>query len=108
MSKMKIEQEQRTIQQNKAMHKYFSEVAQALNEAGIAQSVFYENIEADYTMESIKELWRSFARAKYRKDSTADLSTMEVTEIYEEVNRHLSKFGIYLPFPSIEEKMNQI
>lgn len=105
---MKIGQEQRTIQQNKAMHKYFAEVAEALNEMGLAQSVFYENIEADYTKENIKELWRSFARIKYGKDSTVDLSTIEVTEIYEEVNRHLSKFGIHIPFPSIEEAMDKM
>ena len=93
------QQKTRSIAQNRAIHKYCTELADLLNEHGVSKSVFYEDIQADYTMENIKELWRSFAKAKYNKNSTTELSTNEVNKIYEEINRHISQFGIELPFP---------
>lgn len=94
-----MNEKQRTTQQSKAMHVWCSEVARELNASGISQSVFYRNIEADYTKENIKELWRTFARAQYGKTSTTELTTHEINEIYDECNRHLSQFGIHVPFP---------
>lgn len=92
----------RTIQQNKALHKYCTELARELNEAGVGIDVFFKNVEADHTMESVKSLWRGFAKAKYGKDSTAQLTTKEITDIYDEVNRHIAQWGIHLAFPSQE------
>lgn len=92
--------DQRSLKQNNALHAYCSEVADMLNEAGIQKSVFYKNIYADFTMENIKELWRSIARAKYGKDSTKDLTKDELQSIYEEINRHLAQFHIHIAFPS--------
>ena len=90
----------RTKQQNKAMHKYFEEVADVLNENGIAQSVFLENLEVDYTKETIKDIWRAIVKKKFGKESTADLTTKELQDVFEEFNRHLAKFGLHIPFPS--------
>lgn len=90
----------RSPQQNKAMHKYFEEVAGELNEAGIAQSVFFANFEVDYTKETIKNAWRAIAKKKFGKESTADFTTKELQEVFEEFNRHISKFGLHIPFPS--------
>jgi len=93
----------RTMKQNRALHKWCGEMARQLNESGIAISLVFRNIEADYSMELVKALWRAFAKAKYGKDSTTQLTTKEITDIYDEVNRHFSKFGIeHLPFPSQE------
>lgn len=93
----------RTSKQNRALHKYCTEVANLLNENGISHEVFYRNIQADYTMESIKELWRSFAKIQYAKTSTTELTSKEINAIYEEVNRHLAQFGVHIPFPSQED-----
>lgn len=98
----------RTSAQNRALHKYCTEIADLLNESGISQSVFYKNIEADYTKENIKELWRSFARVKYGKKSTTEFTTQEINAVFEEVNRHISQFGIHLPFPSQENTDNYL
>lgn len=98
----------RTQAQNRALHKYCEEISNLLNESGISQSVFYKNIEADYTKENIKELWRSFARAKYGKKSTTEFTTQEINAVFEEVNRHLAQFGIHLPFPSQENTDNYL
>lgn len=101
---MEKEKKQRTLRQNNAVHKYCTEIADELNAAGIAMDVFVKNISADHTMETVKSLWRAFAKAKYGKTSTADLSSDEITKIYEEVNRHVSQFGIHVSFPSYEEQ----
>lgn len=93
---------QRTNAQNRSLHKYCSELATELNNAGVSVAVFMENIEADHTMESVKELWRAFARAKYGKSSTTELTKKEINDIYEEVNRHVAQFGIHISFPSNE------
>lgn len=98
----------RTSAQNRSLHKYCQEVATELNNSGIAQSVFYRNIEADYTMENIKELWRSFARAKYGKKSTTEFTTQELNAVFEEVNRHIAQFGIHIAFPSAENTENYL
>lgn len=94
--------EQRTNAQNRSLHKYCSELATELNNAGVSVAVFMENIEADHTMESVKELWRAFARAKYGKSSTTELTKKEINDIYEEVNRHVSQWGIHIAWPSNE------
>lgn len=102
------QEKKRSLAQNASLHRWCEETARELNNSGISKSVFYQNIEADYTMENIKELWRSFARTKYGKNSTTELTTKEFTEIYEECNRHLSQFGLYMPFPSEENTSNYL
>lgn len=90
----------RTKQQNKALHVYFKEVADLLNESGVPARVFLENLELDYTKEMIKDIWRKIAKKQYGKDGTSELTTKELQDIFEEFNRHLSQFGLHLPFPS--------
>lgn len=95
-------EKQRTSQQNKALHKWCEEMAVELQNAGVPLDVFFKNTQADYTKETVKNLWRGFAKAKYDKDSTADLTTAQINEIYDECNRHTAQWGIHLPFPSSE------
>lgn len=90
----------RTPQQNKAMHVYFEEVADLLNESGISVQLFLKDFEIDYSKEMIKGIWRRIAEKKFGKESTADLTTRELQDIFEEFNRQVSKHGIHLPFPS--------
>lgn len=99
-------QNTRTGSQNNSLHLYCRELAKELNESGISQSVFFKDIEADYSEETIKDLFRSFAKAKYGKDKTSQLTTKELSDLYEEVNRHTSKLGIHIPWPSIEGLIN--
>ena len=90
----------RSKQQNKAMHKYFEEVADLLNESGISHEAFLEHLTLDYSKEQIKDIWRSIAHKKFGLTSTADLTTKQLQDVYEEFNRHLSQFGLHVPFPS--------
>lgn len=93
----------RTIKQNNALHKYCQDLADLLNESGVNQGLFLQEFEVDNSMESIKNIFREIGRIKYGKNSTAKLTTKEITEIYDEINRQTAKFGLHLPFPSIED-----
>ena len=95
--------DKRTIVQNSAMHKYFSLVAEALNDAGLDMK---QVIKADvqWTMFSVKEyMWKALQKALLQKESTTLLNKDEIDVVYENMNRlTASKFGISIPFPSIE------
>jgi hypothetical protein len=97
------EERKRTLQQNRALHKYCEILSETLNEAGITQSVLLKGLEVDNSPESVKAVFRALAKAKYKKNSTADLTTKEISDCYEEFNRHTSKIGIYVPWPSEDE-----
>jgi len=90
----------RTQQQNKSLHRFCTELAQELNNAGVTVEAVMKDLQADFTMETVKMMWRAFAKAKYGKESTAELTTKQINEVYEEVNRHVAQFGIHLDFPN--------
>ena len=96
----------RTDQQNKALHLYFTHLAEDLNNAGLdMRKTLKPEISIPWTPANIKEfLWRPIQKAQVGKDSTKDLTTDELDKIYATLNRHLGeKFFIYTAFPSQEE-----
>ena len=95
---------QRSSAQNNSLHLYCQELSSVLNERGITQEVFVRGLEVDNSPDSVKAVFRELGRVKYGKLSTADLTTKEMSSIYEEFNRHTSKLGIHLPWPSIESE----
>jgi hypothetical protein len=98
----------RTITQNKALHLWFNELAEAFNDAGLdARTVLKPEVEIPWTQSMVKNLlWRPLQIAMFDKVSTKDLKTDEINKIYEPLNRHLGeKFGKHTPFPSLEEIM---
>lgn len=62
-------------------------------------------VEIPWTPEMVKEhLWRPIQEVMADKESTTELTTQQVNEIYEVLIRHMgSKFGITTPFPGSEE-----
>lgn len=97
----------RTLTQNKAMHKYYELLASALNDAGFSvQMVLTKPLEISWSPNLIKELiWRRVQEALLNKDSTADLTSSEVSEIYMEVDRAVSQqTGVSVSFPEDERK----
>lgn len=98
---------QRTKKQNNSMHKYFQEVADELNATGVPRKIFYKNLYVDYTLESVKDLFKFYLKELLKKESTTEMEKGEVTKVYEEVNRHLSDmegYSIHIPFPSVENE----
>jgi hypothetical protein len=107
MAKTK-EEKQRTIKQNNSLHLMFSQLADELNFAGLdMRKTLKPDIDIPWSGETIKEyLWRPIMKAQINKDSTTELTTKEIDEIFDTINRHLGeKFGLTISFPSIESLM---
>ena len=95
----------RTLSQNAALHLYYRMLAEALNDAGLdARKTLKPEIEIPWTPEMIKDLlWRPIQEAMTGKHSTTELNTVDPSEIYQVLDRHLGeKFAIHVPFPSHE------
>jgi len=106
MNKKSTGDSQRTIQQNRAIHVYFTLVATALNDGGFSvQAVVKHQMDIDFSPFLVKELiWRRAQEVHLGKKSTKDLTRKDIDIIYDHVNRYLAeKFHISEPFPSIEE-----
>lgn len=103
---------QRTLLQNKALHKYFTQLSESLNDAGLdMRHVLNQNIDIPWTPENVKNhLWRPVQIGYLEKESTAELSTDEICKIYEFLNRHLSVcLGVSVSWPSLDdERINSI
>ena len=80
-------------------------LAEALNDAGLdARKTLKPEIEIPWTPEMIKDLlWRPIQEVMTGKHSTTELNTVDPSEIYQVLDRHLGeKFGLHVPFPSHE------
>lgn len=100
---------QRSSQQNRALHLYFKQVAEALNDAGYdMKKVLKEEVDIPWTTESVKNhLWRPIQKILLNKESTTEMNTFDPTEVYNCLSRHLAqKFDIRIEFPN--EKVDRI
>lgn len=96
---------QRTLQQNKALHKFFTMLADDLNESGYdMKKVLKPSVDIPWNADTVKNyLWRPVQEAQLQKESTTELSTREIDVVYNTLNRHLGdKLGVHVPFPSDE------
>lgn len=96
---------QRTNQQNRAAHKYFSMVAAEAGEKGITAKVFLDSLrehgEVPVTPELVKSCWKGVQEQMLGKNSTTQLTTEEVSLIYGGFSMALSmSLGLSTPFPS--------
>jgi len=108
-------EKKRTITQNRALHLYFTQMAKALNLAGLDMRIVIKpEIDIPWSPYNVKEfIWKPVLNAMFGKKSTKEMATTEIDEILETINRHLSeKFGAfgysYLPFPSLENLLNEL
>lgn len=101
---MTNEEKKRTIQQNRALHLWFTLLADELNNSGLDMKIVLKP-EADipWTLENVKNhIWRPVQEAMIGKQSTTELSTTEIDKILDVITRHLGeKFGVQVDFPSI-------
>lgn len=94
----------RTIAQNSALHLYFSQLANALNDAGYdMKKTLKQQIDIPWTMETVKNhLWRPIQKAYLQKESTTRLNKMEIDKVYDILNKVIGeKTGVYIEFPNI-------
>lgn len=99
----------RTPRQSNALHKGFELIAQELREKNLSvQTVLSEGIELEWTAVLVKEiLFKRIAKLMFDRDSTTQLSTKELQEVWENMSRALGQLGISIPFPSTEENLLQ-
>ncbi len=104
-------EKQRTIQQNSALHLWFTQVAEALNVAGYGVLKIIK-VDIPWTPELIKEaIWRTVQEAMCGKYSTTELTTKDIDKIYEVINRALAERtngNIHVPWPSEEEMLARL
>lgn len=96
--------------QNRALHLYFRLVANALNDAGYTVSkTLSQSVDIDWNSMLFKELiWKQVQKKQLGKISTSELTTKEIDEVFDTINRYLGeKFFIHEPFPSIEDITRQ-
>lgn len=97
--------EQRTLKQNRSIHKLFTMLADELNEKGLdARLILKPTYQIWWTDEMIKrDLWKPLQKAMYGKESTTELTTAEVSKVYEQLAKIIGeKHGVDISFPSVE------
>ncbi len=99
----------RTLQQNKAIHLYCEMIAEVLNDFGVThkfRGIRGKELEVRFTKTLVKEvIWRPIQMSLFDKKSTTELTTKEVTEIAEPLEKFIAEnYAIDLPFPSEENK----
>lgn len=93
---------QRTLTQNKALHKYCELLAEALNDAGYDFRTFIkEGISVPFTKDLVKEhLWRPVQKVVLDENSTTKPDTSGYSKVYDVLNMHLiTNKNIFVPWP---------
>lgn len=93
----------RTLRQNNALHQWFTELADELNARGLDMKTFLKpGIEIPWNQDRVKEfIWRPVQKAMFKIDSTTDLETSQIDEIYKVISRKLLDNDIHIDFPSL-------
>ena len=93
---------QRTLTQNRALHKYFSMLADELNNAGYDFRTFIKDgIAVPFTPDLVKEyIWRPVQRAVLQTESTTEADTVDYSQVYDVLNMHLiTNKNIFVQWP---------
>jgi hypothetical protein len=97
-----LKEENRTQRQNSAMHLWFRQIADELNDCGCwVKHPFSESLEIPFTDVLVKEmLYKPIIKSMYQKDSTGKLTVKEVGESAEVLIKWLAENkSVYIPFP---------
>lgn len=101
----KAKSKNRTELQNRALHKYFSLLAEELNNAGFdMKKTIKEDVDIAWSGMSVKEyLWRPIQKVYLQEQSTTRLKTGDIDKIYDILNKIIGeRTGVFVPFPSID------
>ncbi len=101
---IKVQGKARTNTQNKALHKYFSLLANALNDSGYdMRRTIKPEIDIPWSADLIKRfMWKPLQDAITGEESTAKAKRADYSKVYDVLNRHTAqKLGISVPWPSI-------
>ena len=97
----------RTILQNNSIHLGCTQIANVLIENNITLNAVIKNLEIRPSMNSIKDIFRAIAKAKYGVESTADLKSNQIDPCWEDLIKAISEAtGVFIEFPSRESTIN--
>lgn len=103
----------RTLPQNSAIHLYCSKLGAAFNDAGYDMKLVFSRMNEkcflSWSMILVKEsIWKVIQKALFKTESTTQLKTGQVTDVYEHIDRFTAEqLGISIPFPSYEAQLNE-
>ena len=96
----------RTTQQRKSIELYCKLMSEALNDAGFSYTDFVKivaenGVQVPFDQVKFKEAWRTVQKAMFNKESTTELSTTEVSQVYDVLNQKFIDMtnGVSVPFP---------
>ena len=96
-----------TLSQKRALHLYFRFIADELNNLGLTYNDKLFNdieIEIPYTEIVVKELiWKPIQKILFDKTSTTEITNAEINKIIDVITLHLSKLGLQVDFPNIQD-----
>jgi uncharacterized membrane protein len=96
----------RTITQNKALHLFFTFIADNLNEKGIEYvwtGIKGVEMSAQYNGLIVKEfIWKPIQKQLFGIDSTTQLTTQQINEVADVIIKALGNIGISIQFPSYD------
>ena len=97
----------RTKLQNKSLHKYLTSLSGGLNDGGFSQRATMEKFKKDFdipwTMSSLKEIFREIGFIMFDKESTSDLTTIEMQKVYDIFDLRFGEItGVSFDWPSVE------
>ena len=99
-----MEKPPRTITQNKCLHLAFNQISNQLIGAGIDQRMIIKDLEhysAPVTPEFLKLVFKQIMYTMYRKTSTTDLTTNEMTTCFDVFAKFLGEqYGLEVSWPS--------
>lgn len=99
-----IQKPKRTLQQNKSMWLFLTWLSEALNESDNLLTMVYfgKTFKMNWNPEMVKSrIWNPIQKATTGKESSTKITTKELTEISEIIQRNLSKkLGVVLEFPN--------
>ena len=84
----------------------FETMADELNDAGMYISKVIR-ADAPWNKDRIKELiWKPLQKMMLDKESTTQLTTKDIDEVFMVLNKTFGEMGVELQFPSIEQIIN--
>lgn len=101
---------QRTPAQNRALHLYFTQLANLLNEHGMTmQRTLQAAADIEWNATTIKEcLFKPLMEAQLMKKSTTELTTKEIDIVFDTISKYLGEnIGVHQEFPSIETMLHE-
>lgn len=100
-----IEKQQRTLTQGRSIHLYCEMLAYELTSSGFdIRKTLKQDFDIPWDKDSVKQLmWHPVQKAMFGTTSTAQLTTDQVSKVYDVINRKISTdCGVSVQFPSRE------